>query len=111
MYYLEKEVTIASSHHLRNYDGKCKNLHGHNWRIKVYCKGTTLNTLGILIDFSKIKKICNKLDHQDLNQVEPFNVINPTAENISKVLCEEIPFCYKVELWETESSKVTYVKD
>lgn len=83
------ECVIAGSHHLPNYEGKCKNVHGHNWRVKVCLDGWPLKIgpyQGMLMDFSFIKEVVNSLDHRNLNDV----VENPTAENIAIWLCEEI---------------------
>lgn len=106
MYYLEKRLEIAGSHCLKlNYESKCSNLHGHNWIITVYCRSDILNENGMVTDFSDIKKIVMKLDHQNLNDLLPFN---PTAENIANYLCNNIPNCYKVDVIESENNKATY---
>ena len=108
---LEKDVQIAASHHLRGYDGKCKNVHGHNWKVTIYCEGSELDERGILIDFNDIKNLCNELDHKNLNKIAPFNKINPTAENLAKFLYEQIPYCCKVMVEEAVGSRVYYMED
>ena len=110
MYYVSKRLEISASHSLRlNYESKCSNLHGHNWIITVWCKSKTLNENGMVIDFSDIKKAVHaRLDHANLNDILPFN---PTAENIAKWICDQIPSCYKVEVKESENNTAIFEKD
>lgn len=107
MYFVKKRLEIAGSHHLQlNYESKCSNLHGHNWIITVYCKSETLDNNGMVIDFTHIKKaVSDKLDHQNLNEIFDFN---PTAENIAKWICDNVPKCYKVDVQESEGNTATY---
>lgn len=115
MWYLSKKVTIAAAHRLNEYKGPCCNWHGHNWVVWVHCKGDELGKDGILIDFNEIKKIVNKYDHTALNSHAEFDTEkgggNPTAENIAKILCQQIPHCYKVEVIEAEGSHCIYEED
>ena len=77
--------------------------------ITVYCRSKELNADGMVVDFSQIKQaIKEKLDHQDLNEILPFN---PTAENIAKWICDQLPTCYKVEVQESEGNIAIYEKD
>ena len=110
MYTVIKRMEISASHHLSlSYASKCENLHGHNWIITVYCQSPTLNADGMVVDFSHIKKaVKSKLDHQNLNDILPFN---PTAENIAKWVCDQIPTCFKVEVQESEGNTAIYEKD
>ena len=108
MWKLKRSLAISSAHHLENYVGKCANVHGHNWRIIVYCKGDKLDERGILVDFVDIKKAVMHFDHKDLNMCLADN---PTAENFAKRIHEMIPHCYKVEVWEGCDSMVEYVED
>ncbi|MBQ7257779.1 MAG: 6-carboxytetrahydropterin synthase [Abditibacteriota bacterium] len=104
MYYLEKELEISASHKLQlDYESKCSELHGHNWKIVVYCKSEKLDRNGVVIDFTTIKQIVNELDHANLNDILEYN---PTAENIARWLVERIPYCYKVSVQETEGNKI-----
>lgn len=107
MYYIQKRIEIAGSHNLSlDYESKCSNIHGHNWIINIYCKAETLNSNGMVVDFTHIKKqISDKLDHKYLNEVFDFN---PTAENIAKWICMKIPFCYKVSVQESEGNIAIY---
>lgn len=109
MYYLKKRLEVAGAHCLKlNYDSKCSNLHGHNWIIVIYCKSEELDENGMVIDFVKIKEQVMKLDHKNLNEIFDFN---PTAENIAKYLCNNIPKCYKVDIIESENNEASYVQD
>jgi 6-pyruvoyltetrahydropterin/6-carboxytetrahydropterin synthase len=107
-YKLSVTKNFASAHCLREYNGKCENLHGHNWKIRAAFYGTKLDDTGILIDFTDIKKhldtIIAYLDHKFLNEIIPFDKINPTAENISSFILEQLK---KIE---TENAKVCEVE-
>lgn len=110
MYFVKKRMEIAGAHRLNlNYESKCANLHGHNWIVTVWCKSQTLDANGMVIDFTHIKReVQDKLDHKFLNDVVPFN---PTAENIAKWVCEQIPHCYRVSVQESEGNVATYERD
>jgi len=109
---------FASAHCLREYKGRCENLHGHNWKVKASFCGTELDKTGMLIDFTNIKaeldKIMARLDHKFLNDTPPFDKINPTAENIAAFILGELQkaetetakVC-EVEVWESETSSAT----
>ena len=100
MYTVIKRMEVSASHSLNlSYRSKCENLHGHNWIITVYCRSEVLNADGMVV---------GRLDHQNLNEVLHFN---PTAENIAHWICEQIPFCFKVEVRESEGNTVIYEKD
>ncbi len=110
MYTVIKRMEISASHSLNlSYPSKCENLHGHNWIITVFCRSAQLNDDGMVVDFTGIKdQIKGKLDHKHLNEVLPFN---PTAENIARWICEQIPHCVKVEVCESEGNMAVYEKD
>lgn len=110
MYYVSKRMEIAGAHNLKlDYDSKCCNLHGHNWIITVHCKSEKLDNNGMVVDFKHIKDMIHgKLDHQYLNDIFDFN---PTAENMSKWICDNVPNCYQVDVQESEGNIATYVKE
>ena len=110
MFIVKKRMEIAGAHRLNlNYESKCANLHGHNWIVTVWCKSQTLNQAGMVMDFTHIKReVQDKLDHKCLNDVVPFN---PTAENIAKWVCEQIPNCYRVSVQESEGNVATYERE
>lgn len=110
MYYITKRIEIAGCHQLKlSYPSKCTHLHGHNWVITIYCKARELNENSMVADFTHIKeKIHSYLDHGNFNELLPFN---PTAENISRWICEQIENCYRVDVQESEGNIATYEKD
>lgn len=110
MYYVTKRLEISASHKLSlDYPSKCTCLHGHNWIITVHCRAEKLNSNGMVVDFTDIKQtVMGQLDHANLNEVVPFN---PTAENIARWICENIPNCYRVDVQESEGNTASYVID
>lgn len=110
MYFVKKRMEISAAHSLRlSYRSKCENLHGHNWIIDIYCRSRELNDDGMVVDFTHIKEmVMSRLDHQNLNDIIP---VNPTAENIARWICEQIPSCYRVEVQESENNSAAYEKD
>lgn len=110
MYYVTKRMEIAGCHRLSlDYESKCTRMHGHNWIITVYCQAKELNSNGMVCDFKHIKdRIHGFLDHGNFNELLPFN---PTAENIARWVCDQIPSCYKVVVQESEGNMAAYVKE
>lgn len=112
------EHTFAAGHALRNYYGKCENVHGHNYRVQVGIEGEDVDENGLLYDFADLKKrlraASEYLDHQFINDLKPFDEINPSAENIARFLCEEIQKGMDraeisfVRVWETDTSVAIY---
>lgn len=123
MYELMIETGFSSAHQLRGYQGKCENIHGHNWRVQVYVTAETLNDIDIAIDFHELKNITNDLlsqiDHTCLNNVFPFTEINPSSENIAQWISESLrkklaghPVSVSaVTVWESETASATYYED
>ncbi len=121
-YTLKVITDFAAAHSLRHYPGDCANLHGHNWKVEVEVVATALNDIGIGMDFKQIrntaKGVCDKLDHKNLNDLDAFSDINPTAENIAAYLFQELKqhlntdttHVSAVTIWETERACVTYTE-
>jgi 6-pyruvoyltetrahydropterin/6-carboxytetrahydropterin synthase len=110
MYEVTVERSFAAGHYLRNYKGKCENPHGHNYKIRVTLQGRELDAAGLLLDFKDLKSVMKRtierLDHQMMNDVEPFTVLNPSAENIAKYFYDQT----NTELKDLTSGRVS-VKD
>lgn len=108
MYTVTKTLEISAAHKLSlNYKSQCTELHGHNWKIQVTCQAEELDVNGMVIDFAKISKfVKEKLDHRYLNNIIISK--NPTAENIAKFICDNIPNCVKVTVQESEGNIATY---
>ena len=119
MFQVSVEETFSAGHALRGYKGKCENPHGHNYRVRVTVEGPQLDSIGLLVDFVQVKQvvreIMGRLDHQFMNDLEPFQKVNPSAENVAKYFYDEI--CRKlsngvelrqVTIWETDITSATY---
>lgn len=112
---ISKKMEISAAHNLNlPYESKCKNLHGHNYWITIYCEAEKLNNEGMVVDFAKVKKsIHGVMDHQYLNDILPKEM-NPTAENMAKWICNKVTelcdtgYCYKVDVQESEGNIATY---
>ena len=93
MFEVTVEDTFAAGHYLRNYKGKCENPHGHNYKVRVTLAGQDLDKAGLLLDFKDLREVMrhvtDRLDHQMINDLEPFTVINPSAENLSRFFFDE----------------------
>ncbi len=120
LYTLKVVLDFASAHRLRNYPGNCSRLHGHNWKLETEITARQLDEVGMALDFKVVKqaarKVTDELDHQYLNEIPPFDDINPTAENIAahiyqelaKILNNERVRVSAVTIWETERACVRY---
>jgi 6-pyruvoyltetrahydropterin/6-carboxytetrahydropterin synthase len=113
---------ISAAHVLRNYEGPCARLHGHNWNVKLDVLAQKLNNVGITIDFLDLDKILwqviGQFDHNNFNDFPPFDTINPTAENVARYFYDEIKKklpagieIEKISIWETEQYLVEYFEE
>ncbi len=120
MYELKVEMTFAAAHNLREYEGLCEQLHGHNWRVVVVLAADELDNQGMVMDFRCVKEslsgVLDRLDHRYLNEVAPFDVLNPTTENLCRYIAEELGremptrvAVRRVSCWESEKCAATYI--
>ena len=122
MYEVTVEDSFAAGHYLRNYKGKCENPHGHNYKVRVTLRGAELDKAGLLLDFRDLKEVMkhviDRLDHQMLNDIDPFKVLNPSAENLAKYFHDQTarqmeqspnaPRIKQITVWETDECSATY---
>jgi len=119
MYILAVEKSISMAHQLNDYQGPCARIHGHNWRFRAEFKAEKLDELGIAVDFIDLEswlwEVLEPFDHNLINQIPPFDKINPTAENLVKYTFDKIKsrmpgniLLKRVTAWETESCMVSY---
>jgi 6-pyruvoyltetrahydropterin/6-carboxytetrahydropterin synthase len=121
MFEVSVEQTFAAGHALRNYKGKCENVHGHNYRVRITVQGDQLDSTGLLVDFLDVKHliggVVDYLDHQFMNDLPPFDQLNPSAENIAKYFYDRVSGGLKngvpvrvseVQIWETDTSSAVY---
>ncbi len=123
LYTLKVVSDFASAHTLRDYPGACSRMHGHNWKVEAEVEASQLDEVGMAIDFKAIRRqvreLTDVLDHRYLNEIEPFDKINPTAENIaafifsglSATLNNERIRVKAITLWETDRACVRYTED
>jgi 6-pyruvoyltetrahydropterin/6-carboxytetrahydropterin synthase len=123
MFEVTVEAGFSSGHYLRNYRGKCENPHGHNYKVRVTLAGATLDETGMLLDFKLLKQVLlpviDRIDHQMLNDLEPFTALNPSAENLAKYFYDQTKDqlagmtdgrvrVKECTIWETETTTATY---
>jgi len=121
MFEVTVEQTFAAGHALRNYRGKCENVHGHNYRVRVTVQGNQLDATGLLVDFIEVNRLITGtveyLDHRFINDLPPFDQLNPSAENLAKYFYERVSGGLKsevaarvsqVQVWETDVSSAVY---
>ncbi len=122
MFQVSVEESFSAGHALRGYKGKCENPHGHNYKVRVTLEGEKLDSVGLLYDFVHLKQIIHDViyavDHKFLNDQAPFDVINPSAENIAKYLYDEASKQMRqqpngariasITVWETDVTAATY---
>ncbi len=120
MYRLTVKRRFSAAHHLRDYEGKCAQLHGHNYNVEITVQGDKLDDAGMLMDFGKLKQICDQVldryDHVYLNELPEFAQANATSENLAATIFERIAKLlsdfdvrlFEVKLYETEDSATIY---
>jgi 6-pyruvoyltetrahydropterin/6-carboxytetrahydropterin synthase len=122
MYELKIITHMACAHQLREFEGRCENLHGHNWKIEVQVTGKELEANGILIDFKRIKtateKVIDELDHKFLNDLDYFKELNPSSENIARYIFQALGHALdgktlrvsRVTAWESDTACASYME-
>ncbi|HKV47483.1 MAG TPA: 6-carboxytetrahydropterin synthase QueD [Candidatus Acidoferrales bacterium] len=122
MFEVSVDANFAAAHRLRGYQGKCEELHGHNYRVRLVVAGEKLDQIGLLQDFTILKRvlrgIVDKLDHKYLNELPPFDQMNPSAENLARFIHDETArqlagqlgdaTLAGVTVWETDTASATY---
>ena len=123
MYEISIEQHFDAAHFLRGYRGKCEALHGHRFGVVVKVRSSVVNDIGIAYDFVELKQhlaaILVRFDHTCLNDVPPFDKINPSSENIAAIIYKELQpklaeapvSLSSVEVWESPNSGVAYTPD
>ena len=120
MYELSVEEHFDAAHLLRDYNGKCENLHGHRFKVVIQLRSEKLQENGLVCDFVFIKKLLrealSRYDHAFLNEITPFDTIEPSCENIAATLYNELSPHFEhlpanlasVEIWESPTTAVKY---
>jgi 6-pyruvoyltetrahydropterin/6-carboxytetrahydropterin synthase len=119
MYRVSVEGHFDAAHYLRDYHGKCENLHGHRFKVMVTLKAKKLDEVGLAYDFTELKKhlsqVLAKFDHTCINDVPPFDKLNASSENIAAAIYEELDGRFpagvsleSVQVWESPQSCITY---
>ena len=118
MYQITVEQHFDAAHALRGYQGKCENLHGHRFKVVAHIKASKLNEIGLAYDFRELKarlgEVLERYDHTNLNEIAPFNNINPSSENIAATIYNELQPKIKgvslvsIEVWESPESAAEY---
>jgi len=123
MYTIFKDYKFAAAHQIRGHTGGCENLHGHNYLVRVHVAAEQLDELGMVVDFSEIKSVLEEVvgpfDHQVINEIPPFDVVNTTAELLSSYFFDEVAKrlddgrvrVTEVEVWENDSSSARFRRD
>ena len=118
MYQITVEQHFDAAHALRGYQGKCENLNGHRFRVVARIKASRLNEIGLAYDFRELKdklgEVLERFDHTNLNEIAPFNTINPSSENIAATIYNELQpklagvTLVSIEVWESPESAAEY---
>jgi 6-pyruvoyltetrahydropterin/6-carboxytetrahydropterin synthase len=120
VYRVSKQLWFCAAHQVRLSESRCEALHGHNYRVLVHAEAEKLDEVSYVLDFASLKQAAveaaSRFDHQNINEVEPFTKLNPTAEELARYLCEELARrfddgrvrIHKVEVFETDNNRAEY---
>ncbi len=123
MFEIEIDRSFSAAHQLRGYDGDCRKLHGHNYKVTVVVRSSEQDDVGIALDFKKLKRELDSLlaeyDHSNLSELPEFSEINPTSENIARIIYRKIGEkmnggairVHRVRIGESDHSAVTYFEE
>lgn len=119
MFLVEVREHFDAAHYLKGYMGKCEKLHGHRFQVMVTVRAQDVDEIGLTYDFVALKghlrEILERFDHVCLNDVPPFDRVNPSSENIATEICEELQKrglpIFSVQVCESPDSCVTYIPD
>ncbi|CAN5505370.1 6-carboxytetrahydropterin synthase QueD [soil metagenome] len=122
MWEISTETCVAAAHQLRLAPGEGERLHGHNWRIKATVRATELDSRGFVLDFNELgpalRTLVEPYEHVFLNEIPPFDDVNPTAENIARVVFENLAAkvddarvkVVRIEIWENDVCAAAYFR-
>ena len=122
MWEISQETVVAAAHPLRLAPGEGERLHGHNWRIKAVVRASQLDSSGFVLDFNALgatlRALVEPYEHVFLNEIAPFDDVNPTAENIARVIADNLAAkiddarvkVARVEVWENDTCAATYFR-
>ncbi|MFH0876781.1 MAG: 6-carboxytetrahydropterin synthase QueD [Candidatus Omnitrophota bacterium] len=120
MFEISVTSDFSAAHNLKGYQGKCEALHGHNWTAELTVAAPSVDKIGMVLDFKKLKgslkKVLDLLDHKYLNDIAHFKKVNPTSENIAKFIFQKVKDqklprrvrVLYVRVWETRNSCAIY---
>jgi 6-pyruvoyltetrahydropterin/6-carboxytetrahydropterin synthase len=123
MYELKVITNFSAAHRLNNFYGKCEALHGHNWKVEIFVRATSLDEAGLVLDFGKIKShardLLAEIDHTFLNELPAFQHQNPSSENLARYFFERLGKVIndsrvqvtRVSVWESENTSASYFLD
>jgi 6-pyruvoyltetrahydropterin/6-carboxytetrahydropterin synthase len=122
MWEISTETVVAAAHRLRNTPGEGERLHGHNWRIRAVIQARALDVTGWVLDFNHVASVLRALvepyEHVFLNEIPPFDDLNPTAENLARIVAENLAAklddervrVARVDVWENDACCATYFR-
>jgi 6-pyruvoyltetrahydropterin/6-carboxytetrahydropterin synthase len=123
MFQIARDKVFSASHQLRGYQGRCERLHGHNWRVRVHLAAAELDDTGMVIDFHDLDRIMTEIldpfEHRHLNDVPPFDKINPSSENLAELITKQVQaaltdprvWVCACDVWENDLSRARFVPD